>query len=174
MPRHFTRSRGVFTRPPPRTKMWIGTGTLADTITGSATTLLGSLNAAALALRPFTILRTRMGLWYESDQAAVSERPIGIYTKQVVSDQQVTAGATSVPDALNEPDADFFLVQSVSTSFIFLSSVGFHPQSQRYYEQDVKSMRKVGPNQDIVSVFVQSTASGAVLVTLGRMLIQLH
>jgi len=152
-------------RPPPRTKMWIGTGTLSTTLVGSSSQLLGSLNAAALALRPFTILRTRMGLWFESDQAAVSERPIGFYSKQVVSDQQIAAGITSLPDPLNEPDADYFESQALSASFIFLSSIGFHPQSQTYYEQDVKAMRKVGPNQDIASVSVLSTASE----TAGRM-----
>ena len=48
--------------------------------------LLTSLNAVALALRSFTVTRTRGQLMVTSDQNAVTERQIGGYGHCVVSD----------------------------------------------------------------------------------------
>ena len=59
-------------------------------------------------------------------------------------------------------------------SFIFLSSVGFEGNIQTQYVIDSKAMRKVGSDDDLALVAAQETASGAVLVTNGRQLIQLH
>ena len=56
-----------------RQMVWLGAGILSATVSGSVATLLSMFNAAALALRPFTIVRTRLMIQIESDQSAASE-----------------------------------------------------------------------------------------------------
>ena len=70
-------SRARFIRPAPRTKMWIGDNVGTTVLTAATNTLVAGLNAAALLLRPFTILRTRIVIQYRSDQQAVTELPFG-------------------------------------------------------------------------------------------------
>ncbi len=50
-----------------REMVWLFIQVGTTTITGSSTTLLASFNAAALALRPFTIVRTRFLFVVHSD-----------------------------------------------------------------------------------------------------------
>ncbi len=171
------RPRSRFVRPAPRTKMWIGYGVGSTTLVGSAAILVGSLGAAQLLLRPFTILRTRALLTFESDQAAVSERPIGSYGSIIVTDAASAAGVASIPSPSSlsgNPEADWFIWQALTVSFEFLSSVGFEGNVQTQYVIDSKAMRKVGPDDDLVIMADMDTASGAVIVDQGRMLIQLH
>ena len=55
--------------------LFIGYPTDKVTIAAGSATLLATLNAAALALRPFTVMRTRLRLWIGSDQTVASEEP---------------------------------------------------------------------------------------------------
>jgi len=173
-----TRSHTRFVRPAPKTKVWIGGGVGQTTIVATTVQLIQSLSAGALLLRPFTILRSRLLINFESDQAAVTERAFGTFGSIVVSDQAVAAGAASIPDPgtiAGDPDADWFVSQAVQATFGFLSSVGFHPQSAGPgYVIDSKAMRKVGPNQDIAGMFSSESNAGALLTIQGRLLIQLH
>ncbi len=171
------RRRARFVRPAPKTKMWVGIGIGATTLVGSSTQLIASYGAAILGLRPFTILRTRGLLSFESDQAAVSERPIASVGYMIVTDTAAALGVTAVPDPSSisgDPSADWFFWQALCASFTFLSSVGFEGNVQTQYVIDSKAMRKVGPDDDMVQVTSMDTASGGVLVTQGRQLIQLH
>ena len=121
------RSRS-FTRPPPRTKMWIGTGVGTSTITANGNHFIGSLSAVALLLRPFTVLRTRLLVQYESDQAAVSETTFGVYGQIVVTDTATGIGVTAIPTpggSFGDPDQDWFVFQPVISKFSFLTSAGF-------------------------------------------------
>ncbi len=61
-------------------------GTAGDSV------LLFSLNAAALALRPFTIVRSRFMAAIRSDHAAAIEHQLGAVGLAVVSDQAVAVG----------------------------------------------------------------------------------
>ena len=61
-----------FVRPAPKTKIWIGAGAGTTVLAASSATLVSVLNAGALALRPFTILRTRMDLLVASDQTGAA------------------------------------------------------------------------------------------------------
>ena len=72
--------RRHFSRPAPRTMIWVG-GSIPIQVTTVATTLIGSLNAAALALRLFTIIRSRLALNFKSDQEGASEAVSGAYTE---------------------------------------------------------------------------------------------
>ncbi len=170
------RRRSTFVRPPERTKMWIGIGVGISTITGNAAQLLAVLNAGALALRPFTVLRTHLDILFGSDQNAATERAQAALGLTVVTDVASAIGVTAVPDPSSisgDPDADWFAWQSFANFLLVGSSVGFVNDGEPY-TIDSKAMRKVGPNDDMVMVSSSDTAVGAFLATQGRMLIQLH
>ena len=175
MARRF-RSRS-FVRPAPRTKIWLGAGIGETTLAAGATSLIGVLNATGLALRPFTILRTRLLISYMSDQDSVSERPFGSYGEIVVTDAATAVGVTAVPNPSSitgDPDADWYVYQPVRTIVANASSVGFDLGGDQQYTIDSKAMRKVGPNDDIAIVVDEESAVGSRIVVLGRQLVQLH
>ncbi len=166
----------IVTRRPQRSTRqptWIGAGLTATTVSSGATVIVGVLNAAALALRPFTVVRTRISMLYESDQAAVSERPQGAFGAVVVQDQASAAGAASVPGPISEADADWFIYQGLISSFIFLDSTSILNDGN-LYEVDSKAMRKVGTNEDVVLMVENRASLGSVITLEGRMLVKLH
>ncbi len=136
------------------------------------------MSAGALLLRPFTVLRTRMDLLYLSDQEIADESPFGAYARLVVTDTAAALGITAIPNpsgVTGDPEAAWYVWQAMSMQFSvdsvggsFDGAVGWH------YTIDSKSMRKVGPDDNIVSVFTQENAFGSRLITQGRTLIQLH
>ena len=170
------RSRGPirFVRPAPRTKMWIGMGVGSTAVPGSSATLVTTLTAGALLLRPFTVLRTRGIYNFRSDQIVASEAPAGDFGFLIVTDTAAALGITAIPNPVDEPEAAWFAVQQMQAHFRLLSSVGFETATGREYTVDDKSMRKVGPDDNLVGVFGNSTAVGGTLFTAGRRLIQLH
>ncbi len=173
MARRHSRS---FVRPAPRTKIWIGAGVGSTSVAGSAKVLVSSLSAGALLLRPFTILRTRMVVQWESDQLTATETPQGDYGQIVVTDNAAAIGVTAVPDPSStdgDPDADWYVHQSLMTTFSFASTIGINV-FQHQYIIDSKAMRKVGANEDDIAVVSETGGVGAVIITRGRSLIQLH
>ena len=157
-----------------RQNLWIGIGITPTTIVGGQVSILASLNAAALAFRPFTIVRTRMLVSFQSDQAAVSEQPMGALGGIVISEEAEAAGATSVPDPSGDSDGDWFVWQPVNHAFNFLTAAGFEAPSNNQYMVDSKSMRKVGNNKQVSFVFEETNSVGAVIALTGRMLLKLH
>ncbi len=144
---------------------------------GSVAILSNSLNAAGLALRPFTVVRTRGIFWIRSDQVAASEDYFGSIGAAVVSDQASAIGVTAVPTPETDRGSDlFFLYESLvggitvpGTPVELLDSEG------RFLQFDSRAMRKVEEGQDIV--FVKETgaiSSGANIFLAGRFLIKLH
>ncbi len=171
------QTRGRFIRPAPRTKMWIGVGTGSTTLVGSSKQVIGILSGGALLLRPFTILRTRIEILFESDQAATSETAIGAYANIVVTDTAAALGATAVPDPsgiTGDPEADWFVWQAMVVDFRHSTSAAFNSDAGHHYTIDSKAMRKVGPDDDVASVTSMETAPGAIITVQGRRLIQLH
>ena len=163
-------------RPAAKTKIWIGGGVGSDTIVGGAVQLISSFTAAALLLRPFTILRTRLLVTFQSDQTATSETPFGSFGHIVVSDAVSAIGVTAIPDPSaisGDPDADWHVWQACHHGMKSLTSVGITWGGISQYVVDSKAMRKVGPNEDLVMVF-SSENVGADLNTNGRILVQLH
>ena len=73
-------------------------------------TVLFSLNAAALALRPFTIVRTRFLVSVVTDQVAADELVLGALGMAVVSDQAVAIGVTAVPTPITDMGSDLWFV----------------------------------------------------------------
>ncbi len=168
MARRHTR----FVRPAPRTKMWISTGVGLVTLVNNTNTLIASLSAAALLLRPFTILRLRETGIFSSDQIAQSEAPEGVYAYMIVNDTASALGATAIPSPINNPDSPWFAFQPMTSNFLFGTAVGFTDDGT-HFTIDSKAMRKVGPNEDAV-VMGHVTGGGADLNSRGRMLVQLH
>ncbi len=163
-----------FVRPSPRTKIWIGQGVALTTLGTGASTLIAVFNAAALALRPFTILRTRVSCNFRSDQTATTEDITGAFGMIVVKESAATIGITAVPTPLTEVDADFFVYQGMTAPFTSLTSVGFQDGVGVRYDIDSKAMRKVGTNDDVAVVMELRSTGGAEINIEGRQLIQLH
>ena len=161
-------------RSAPRTSIWIGAGISAVTTTAMAT-LIASLNAAALALRPFTIVRTRMKIHYVSDQNAASEATQAAFGIQVVTEVAATAGAGSVPTPITEPDADYFVYEPLFSDFDFIDATGFQQNANTNTTTvDSKAMRKVDVDDDVVFTLEQRNVLGTIISLEGRMLIKLH
>ena len=167
------RSVARFVRPPARSSVWIGLSTNV-TIVGGSAQLIGVFNAGALALRPFTIVRSRGIAHLFSDQAAVSESPRLFWGGMVVSDQASAAGVGSIPDPGTNTDAPWFIHEAASVNFTFLSSVGVDANGGSQYLFDSKSMRKVGQNEDLALVTSELSGFGAFFRVMGRMLVKLH
>ncbi len=173
MARRGNHSRS-FSRPAPRTKIWIGTGAGLTALPASTEVLVGVLNAAALALRPFTILRTHLLLHYFSDQIAATETVRASYGLQVVRQSASAVGISAVPAPTAEIDSDWFVWQAMADRMTFQTGSGYEGAFGWQYKVDSKAMRKVGPDDDIVIVASQDAAFGATVQDQGRMLIQLH
>ena len=158
-----------------RLNEWFSAG-LAPTTLSAGTTLLATLNAAALALRPFTIVRTRMAICYTSDQAVASESSQGIFSMQVVTQAAASAGVASVPTPLNETNADYFVYQAIGFDFSLATAVGFTREQggNVFTAVDSKAMRKVGNDDDVAWVVQQRSAIGAIIGLEGRFLVKLH
>jgi len=158
-----------------RESLWFFWQFTSATLGASATAILmSSLNAAALALRPFTIVRTRGQLLVISDQSAATEDYIGNYGMAVVSDQAVAVGVTAVPTPATDQGSDlwFLLEQWVGRSWLVGTDFSDSLASR---EVDSKAMRKVEEGQDVVSVAEAGLGgSGCLVKFTGRMLIKLH
>jgi len=168
-------SRTPFVRGKPRSNVWIGLGLARVTVAAATPTLLATLNAGALGLRPFTVVRTHLLFQVISDQVAASEIIQGALGMQVVTETAAAAGVASLPTPLTETDADFFVYQPWFNALTILSAVGFEESTGQgaSWTVDSKSMRKVGTDDD-VAVTIENRALGYDVSLEGRMLVKLH
>ena len=169
------QGRTRFVRPPKRSMIWLSNGLAQTVILAGTATLLASLNAGALALRPFTIVRTRLILSILSDQTGADEFVQGAFGMQTVSEAASAAGVAAVPTPLAEPDADFFVYQPFAENFLFVSGVGVNEITGQgsTYTIDSKAMRKVDIDDDVV-ITVENRLFGYAVAVEGRQLIKLH
>ena len=147
--------------------------TPAITTVSSGAVVLGSLNAAALALRPFTIIRQYYELYMISDQVINFEDQIAGFGTCVVSDQASAIGVTAVPTPITDLGSDLWMCHQLlmgrELSLIDTQFPGAH------YSVDSKAMRKVNGDEDfVISVEASSAGSGLKLFAGGRFLIKLH
>ena len=177
MARRFTsRPRG---RTEARKSLWIGiTPTITTSVTGGVIT--NALNAAALALRPFTIVRTHLQFYAHSDQAATSETYGGAVGMAVVSDQALAVGVTAIPTPITDLGSDLFFVHQMYWGEAHLfSAIGVEDLTGQGngWTVDSKAMRKVTDDQDL-AIVLESTSGiigeGSIVAMMGRMLIKLH
>jgi len=174
MARSFRRVIGGRTRSV-RENTWGSLEITQVAIAANTKVLVGSLNAAALALRPFTIVRTHLTQLWVSDQTAAAEVALGAMGFIVATEQAIAAGVASLPDPITEADSPWFLWQGMQSFFQFVTAAGFETQAGREYQTDSKAMRKVGTNEDIAMVVANLDANdGCTYQGVGRFLMKLH
>ena len=159
-----------------RQTLWFDFGLAQFTLTVSGGTIYYSLNAAALALRPFTVIRSRFEMMIRSDQVGASEDQFGAFGFAIVSDQAVAVGVSAVPTPVTDLGSDLWFVhQPMLHSMAFASSSGFDTNRGARYSVDSKAMRKVEDGQDLVGVGEFATGgSGLNISVMGRMLVKTH
>ena len=169
------RRRFVRSSKSGRTSIWVGINLAPVNVGANTGVLLGSLNAAALDLRPFTVVRTRFQFHHASDQVSGNERYSGAMGFVVVSDQAVGQGVNSIPDPVSNPDGTYYVYEAFMGDFFFSSSSGFESHGGSWKDVDSKAMRKVGSNEDVAIVIKNQDATyGFDAGLMGRMLIKLH
>ncbi len=158
-----------------RQMLWLAdTWTQTVLASASATALVSSLNAAALALRPFTIIRTHSHILYGSDQTGTTEDQSGGMGMTIVTDQAITAGVGSIPTPSLVNSADWFALQMLASNFTFITGIGTL-LDRVHYDIDSRAMRKVDVGSDLAVVVDNSGLStGAVIQAINRILIKLH
>ncbi len=158
-----------------RETMWLPGALASTTIAGVSTAVLvGSLNAAALALRPFTIVRVRGRLHMRSDQLIASENWGASYGLAVVSEQASAIGVTAIPTPDTDRGSDLFFVYEEYHGRLERTANGLL-EGGFGWGFDSKAMRKVYDDQDLVTVVETSAIdSSCVLLDAFRFLIKLH
>ncbi len=168
MARRFARSGG-----PRRETEWFDFGITEFTMAAPGGTIFYSLNAAALALRPFTIIRTIMEIDLRSDQAAAIETQSGAFGWCVVSDQASAIGVTAVPTPTTDLGSDLWFLHKII--FADESNLTDRTRGATRVSIESRAMRKVEQGSDVVGVGEANTGSfGMIMKTGGRMLVKLH
>jgi len=163
-------------RGPRRQTVWFAFA-LSEFLIGAGGTaqLLFQLNAAALALRPFTVIRSRFDWFCHSDQDGADEQWGGALAMAVVSDQASAIGITALPTPVTDQGSDLFFVYEQMVGEIIVTSAVGVTEVGRNKVIDSKAMRKVDIGQDIVVVAETPTfVESADFVLGGRMLVKLH
>ena len=166
--------RGV-TRGKRRKTFWLGINT-ADTVennfAAAATTLVASLNAAALALRPFTMIRFIGDLWVMTDQTAATEFPFGAIGMAVGDDRAVTAGVASFPRPSTETaDSDWVMHLNWACGIRFATAVGFDASPMNHFHYDQRGSRKLAIGDDLALLFQNlNNNDGGHFIWQGRIL----
>ena len=158
-----------------RLTSWFQFSPVLTTITSSH--LIFSLNAAALALRPFTVVRTRFLVDITTDNISGDERQVGGMGIAVVSDQAVAIGVTAIPTPITDMGSDLWFVhQLMYNRHEFITGAGFQSRANREYEIDSKAMRKVDIGQNLVVVveLAGGVSDGFTSVVGGRMLVKVN
>jgi len=175
MPGRRVVTRSNLVRAPRRETVWLDIGFVTASLAASATkVLLSSLAAPGLALRPFTVVRTRLRWRCISDQSAATETFIGNLGLAVVSDQASALGITALPTPATNLGSDlWFVIEQWIGRFQLIGTDVMSSSTDR--EIDSKAMRKVDIGQDIVVVSEAGIGgSGVVISVVGRMLVKLH
>jgi len=148
---------------------FVPTEVTSGTSTGGS--LIFTLNAAALALRPFTIVRSHFEFWLRSDQEAAMEEQSVAVGLAIVSDDAVAVGVTAVPaPRANAASNLWFLHQFIHADE---SKLVDKVRPETRISVDSKAMRKVEVGQDLVVVMQGGAIGGGfTLGVAGRMLIK--
>jgi len=170
------RSRGRVATRARRKTTWLSgldNGVMQNLAAGG-TLFYSSLNAAALALLPFTIVRLRGLITVQSDQEAADEEGILGVGKAVVSTDAVAIGISALPTPITDQNSNlWFMYETVPWSWKLTTSGAAQGATHHFF--DSKGMRKVEDGQDIVmTVENWSSAFGCEFDIQSRMLIKLH
>ncbi len=97
-----------------RESVWIGISENLDTLSAANVAILSAtLNATALALRPFTVVRTRIWMHALSDQTGAPEDYQVALGAAVVSEQASAIGVTAVPTPFTDVASDLWFYYEV-------------------------------------------------------------
>ncbi len=160
-----------------RKTLWLEWDIQTDfTVLAFNTKLLNTgLNAAALAFRPFTIVRVISDLFVGSDQVAAIEFPFGAVGVTVVTDEAVAAGAASIPGPYTNSSSDWLFHEYFAADVRFISGAGTEFNTLRHQHSDQKAMRKVDVGSDMITVVENtSSADGLAFIWSLRILIKLN
>ena len=160
-----------------RETLWFSMTETRTTLAAANTAaIILSLNAAALALRPFTIVRSLMFFHVRSDQGAATENYDVALGGAVVSDQAVAIGVTAVPTPFTDLGLDlWFLHQILSGHLEVTTDIGRIANNNLWRQVESKAMRKVEDGQDLIFTLENSSLSdGSTSFVAGRLLIKLH
>ncbi len=159
-----------------RQTRWIGLTESRNTLaSANVAVLVTTANAALLALRPFTIVRTRGYLLMNSDQSGATEDWQMTYGHAVVSEQAAAIGVTAVPTPNADRGSDLWYVYEEGAGQVLVSTAVGIVHLDRVYRFDSRAMRKVEDGQDVITVAeTGSLSDGAQIVAAGRFLIKLH
>ncbi len=175
-PRTFRSNSPPSRRAQKRDSLWLFLTPEENTIVTTGATQIGTLNSAALALRPFTIVRTRISAYIRSDQtASAEEQQIG-FGVCVVSDQATAIGITAIPTPVTDLGSDeWLMIQLMFSAVNAASGAGSIVPNGRGFEIDSKAMRKVDNSSDMNLVLEGGAQNdGAIVTTGGRILVKLH
>jgi len=175
---HRSRKSGIFLRGgiKRRETQWLALDPVSNTLAaGSTAVISNTMTAAELALRPFTVVRTRGVLFVESDQSAASEFYHAGFGAAVVSDQAVAIGVTAVPTPDTDRSSDLWFLYEEAWGRLVVGDVTGFLNDGMSKDFDSRAMRKVEEGSQITFVKETSAIStGAVVKTAGRVLIKLH
>ncbi len=159
-----------------RDTQWASLALTSSAITGSNVAIINSAGVTVDALRPYTVVRSRVHLGITTDQQIASEGQLCAWGQCVVSDQAQAIGVSAVPTPITDASSDLWSSWAVMQGdFIFGSAVGFVADSAHTMQVDSKAMRKVEDGQDFITVIEASAASdGLILTSFGRILLKLH
>ncbi len=167
----FVRRNGVMRRE----TVWAATQPANAVVAGNTAVLITTLNAAALALRPFTVIRTRGRIGVFSDQVIASESYGVAYGHAVVSSEASAIGVTAVPNPIADMASDLWYVHElISGRFTFISGVGVEANDGQWKDFDSKAMRRVNGDQDLISIVEANANIGQTFHAGYRFLLKLH
>ncbi len=172
MPRRrvFSGGRG-YQRGSRRETSWFTIGPVQEGNAGTIAGLVQVLNAAALARRPFTIIRTHCFVSLRGDNIAneFQNAAIGF---AVVSSQASAIGITAVPTPITDLGSDLFYLHQVMMGVTLFSTAAAFAIAPNVYQIDSKAMRKVNDDQDVVVTAEGTAGGGFVLDIMGRFLVK--
>ncbi len=160
-----------------RATAWIASAAVASTLTAPAqASNLTLLSGIGLALRPFTVVRTRGILHMHSDQSAADEFQDVAYGQAKISEQAAAIGVTAMPTPDTDVESDlWFVYERIMSQFLFVTAAGVESVEGVMILFDSKSMRKVEDGEQLASVVEAGSLSDGFTVTAQfRQLIKLH
>jgi len=160
-----------------RETRWLSAIPVLSSLNSDGAVITTTLSSVGLALRPFTVVRTRGLLYLSSDQIAASEDQYCAYGETVVSEQAATAGIASVPTPIVEPESDWHVYETLMSDFRFGTGIGFVSPGGMERVFDSKAMRKVDVGEQLVAVVeagAGAVSDGITVRSFTRVLIKLH
>ncbi len=160
-----------------RETIWVGVQEVNVTLAAAnSAALINTGGVGIAALRPFTVVRTRLTWFCRSDQTGALESYQAALGVAVVTDQASAIGITAVPTPFTDIDSDIWLMhETVAGIFLFISGSGVHPVGGTLRQLDSKAMRKVEDGFNLSFMLENSGVSnGTTNLTSGRVLLKLH